>query len=188
MDKKDNTSTQAEDKENSEDDNRDCKEINDQPDEDPVAESDTSIDLKLKRKNTSKKALASVVVKKPKKKPILTANLSDTRYDVVKYVFKKQMGWKTTKEPEDKNWDVWWTDSADQPETLAKMNPYQKINHFPGMFALSRENHLARNLKRLKREFPEYFKFFPPTWLLPAERGDFNAQFVERKPKTFTNN
>ena len=55
------------------------------------------------------------------------------------------MGWKTIKDPEDKNWDVWWTDSAVQPEHLAKMNPYQKINHFPGMFALSRKNHLARN-------------------------------------------
>ena len=70
MDRKDNTSEYEEDKENSEDHVRDCKEINDLPVEDPVAESDGSIDLKLKRRNTSKKALASVVVKKPKKKPI----------------------------------------------------------------------------------------------------------------------
>ena len=185
MHKKDNVSVYSEEKENSEDHVGDCKEIVDLPVEDPVAESDGStISLKIKRRNTSKKALESVV-KKPKKKAQQTANLSDTRYDVVKYVFKKQMGWKTEKDPENKNWDVWWTDSAVQPEHLAKMNPYQKINHFPGMFALSRKNHLARNLKRLKREFPEYFKFFPPTWLLPAERSDFNAQFVDRKPKTF---
>lgn len=115
----------------------------------------------------------------------MVINLAETKYDVVRYVAKKMLGWKIIRDIESKDWDVYWTDNAVQPENLSRMNIHQKINHFPGMFALARKNHLARNLKRLKREFPEYFKFFPPTWLLPAERGDFNNQFEGHKPKTF---
>jgi tubulin polyglutamylase TTLL6/13 len=41
------------------------------------------------------------------------------------------------------------------------------------MYALARKNHLARNLMRMQKMFPEEYKFFPPTWLLPAEFGEF---------------
>lgn len=41
------------------------------------------------------------------------------------------------------------------------------------MIALARKNNLARNLDRMKRYFPEDYNFFPPTWLLPAEWGEF---------------
>jgi tubulin polyglutamylase TTLL6/13 len=44
-----------------------------------------------------------------------------------------------------------WTDNAVQPEQLAKMKLYQKINHFPGMFTLSRKNYLARNLVKMSK-------------------------------------
>ena len=58
------------------------------------------------------------------------------------------------------------------------------------MYALARKDHLARNLNRMAKRFPEDYKFFPQTWLLPAEYGDFRKQFKENtrgKPgrKTF---
>jgi tubulin polyglutamylase TTLL6/13 len=46
------------------------------------------------------------------------------------------------------------------------------------MYALARKNNLARNLMRMQKFFPEDYKFFPQTWLLPAEYGDFRAQFT----------
>jgi tubulin polyglutamylase TTLL6/13 len=51
-------------------------------------------------------------------------------------------------------WDLTWTDGVVAPETLAKMRPHQKINHFPGMYNLSRKNYLARNLIKMQKQFP----------------------------------
>lgn len=70
-------------------------------------------------------------------------------------------------------WDLLWTDGTVQVDKLYRMKPYQRINHFPGMYALARKNHLARNLQRMAAVFPEEYKFFPQTWLLPAEFGEF---------------
>ena len=46
-------------------------------------------------------------------------------------------------------WDLLWTDGTVQVDKLYRMKPYQRINHFPGMYALARKNHLARNLQRM---------------------------------------
>ena len=103
----------------------------------------------------------------------------------MRYVSKKLLGYKLTADPEIE-WDVFWTDNAVQPETLSRMQPYQKINHFPGMYSLARKNHLGRNLMRMKKSFPENYDFFPQTYLLPAEYSEFRAQFNGKKNgKTF---
>ena len=51
------------------------------------------------------------------------------------------------------DWDLTWTDCAVNAETLSRMKPYQKINHFPGMFHLSRKNYLARNLIKMRKKY-----------------------------------
>ena len=73
-----------------------------------------------------------------------------------------------------------WTDNAVHPETLAKMKPYQKINHFPGMFNLSRKNYLARNLIKMSKAFPDDYDFYPKTWVLPSEFNDLR-QYMEEE-------
>lgn len=103
---------------------------------------------------------------------------------MVKYVGKKLFHWNLSYNPETE-WDVLWTDNAVSPETLAKMKPFQKINHFPGMYSIAKKNHLGRNLMRMKKAFPEAFKFFPSTWLLPTEFADFKKQFNKPGSKTF---
>lgn len=77
----------------------------------------------------------------------------DCQYSVVRKV-AKHFGWKRQKEAETLNWDVCWTDNAVQPETLAKMELHQKINHFPGMYNLARKNLLGRGLMRMRKKFP----------------------------------
>jgi len=80
-------------------------------------------------------------------------------------------------------------DDAVQPEDLGRMKSFQKINHFPGMYSLSRKNHLAIHLARMKKAFIDEYNFFPKTWLLPAEYTDFsndmkqNSKFYIVKPK-----
>ena len=107
-------------------------------------------------------------------------NVANTKYEIVRFVGKKLFNFKLTR-VEDEEWDLCWCDGGVTAETLSKMKPYQKINHFPGMSSLSRKNYLARNLIRMKRAFPSDYKFFPMTWLLPTDWPDFRAQFNNKK-------
>lgn len=79
---------------------------------------------------------------------------------------------RITKDPTIIDWDIMWTDNAVTPDQLAKMKPHQKINHFPGMFTLSRKNYLARNLGKMSKVFPDDYNFFPQTWILPSEYSE----------------
>ena len=123
-------------------------------------------------------------------------NVYCTEYDVIKKVARKSLGFKLRNYMEDhdgairrgqhnqklvKEWDVSWHDLSITPDFLAKLNPYQKVNHYPGMYSITRKNHLARNLMRMKRAFPGEFNFFPQTWVLPGDNIDFRNQFGTKK-------
>lgn len=120
----------------------------------------------------------------------LVMNVSQTRYPVVRYVGKKlfqmrlsHVGASHENEDPKNEWDILWTDSAVQCERLYRMKPFQRINHFPGMYELARKNKLARNLCRMQRVFPEDYNFFPTTWNLPADLAEFRKQFTQTKAK-----
>ena len=119
--------------------------------------------------------------KKPKKKIVFFIGL--TKYPVVKYVGKKLLDYKLSENPDDL-WDVMWTDSAVPPDQFDKLKLFQKVNHFPGMYSLARKNHLGRHLMRMREKFPNFFRFFPKTYLLPADYSIFKASCLE-KNKTF---
>jgi tubulin polyglutamylase TTLL6/13 len=48
------------------------------------------------------------------------------------------------------------------------------------MYALARKDHLARNLSRMQKAYPDDYHFFPQTWLLPSDFGEFRKQFKEQ--------
>jgi len=52
------------------------------------------------------------------------------------------------------------------------------------MYVVTRKNFLARNLMKMKREFPQEYKFFPKTWLIPQESSSFRGQFSSKKGKS----
>eukprot|EP00347_Sterkiella_histriomuscorum_P011690 403371481 len=159
-------------------------------------ESDRQIDDKNKKKRQKSVKPKGVVIpvddtdgKKKKKKgkqKRLIMNISQTKYYVVRYVAKKIYGMRLTHN-DDEDWDIMWQDGAVNCERLYKMKPYQRVNHFAGMYALARKNHLARNLGRMQKKFPDDYKFFPQTYLLPSEYSDFRNQFNNKKKmnKTF---
>ena len=98
----------------------------------------------------------------------LVLNVSQTKYNIVRYVartiFKMRLSgapyMPDYSNPNDE-WDLLWTDGTVQVDKLYRMKPYQRINHFPGMYALARKNHLAINLSRMQNKYPEDYKFFP---------------------------
>lgn len=115
----------------------------------------------------------------------MRAHVGNTQYPVVKSVLKKLFGFKLTTDENDEDCDFYWLDGAVPHDKLGRMKPYQKINHFPGMYELARKSNLARNLNRLRKLFPQEYDFYPKTWLLPTEWIDFAGQFGKVKNKTF---
>jgi len=60
-------------------------------------------------------------------------------------------------------------------EKVFQMKPWQKVNHFPGMFQITIKTNLARNLQNLQKEFGKEYKFFPKTFILPTEYSEFTS-------------
>jgi tubulin polyglutamylase TTLL6/13 len=117
-------------------------------------------------------------VKKTRKRERLILNVAHTQYPVVKEV-GKLFNFKITRN-DDADWDLVWLDGALPPEKMLRMKSHQKANHYPGMYALSRKNHLGRNLMKMMKHFPHEYRFFPRTWLLPYEMVDFKNNFNRR--------
>ena len=80
----------------------------------------------------------------------------------------EELNYRITTEIEDTNYDLYWSDSAVSSDKLAKMKPYQKINHWPGMYTLSRKNNLGKHLMDMRKKFAEY-RYFPETYILPVD-------------------
>lgn len=116
-----------------------------------------------------------------KKKPRIVCNVGDTQYDVIKSVAKSKLFWHLNSDFTNEEWDLQWTDSAVSPDKLSKMKPYQKINHFPGMYGICKKNYLAWNLNRMAKQFPNDYNFFPKTWVLPGDWIDFKNNFSKNK-------
>ena len=100
----------------------------------------------------------------PRRKGIVV-NICETRYDIIKSVCR-ELNWKVSY-IDDAKWDLLWADNAIPSSLYSRMKPFQKVNHFPGMSALSRKNNLARNLAKLHKIFPKEYNFTPRTWLFP---------------------
>lgn len=54
------------------------------------------------------------------------------------------------------------------------LNEWQKINHFPRSFELTRKDKLALNVRRMQQRFSrEEFDFIPDTYIVPDEYSSF---------------
>ncbi|XP_020041206.2 tubulin polyglutamylase TTLL7 isoform X1 [Castor canadensis] len=140
------------------------------------------LDTELPYQSTMKRK-----VRKKKKKGIITANVSGTKFEIVRLVIDEMGFMKTPDEDETSN--LIWCDSAVQQEKIAELQNYQRINHFPGMGEICRKDFLARNMTKMIRSRPLDYTFVPQTWIFPAEYTQFQNYVKElkkkRKQKTF---
>jgi hypothetical protein len=103
-------------------------------------------------------------------------NLWRTEYPLIEEVAKEVMGWRVSKnENPMSEFDIFWQDLGIDSERLSSLKLYQKVNHFPAMYLITRKTFLARNLKRLQKLFPLEYDFFPRTWVLPNEMNDLRT-------------
>lgn len=90
----------------------------------------------------------------------------------------KELGWKLIDDERNENKvNIYWIDVATIHERFRTIQPWQIINHFPGMPNIARKNRMGQNLNRLAKLFPKEYSFFPRTWILPGELSDFRSQF-----------
>ena len=50
---------------------------------------------------------------------------------------------------------------------ISKTSKYQKSNHFPGTFQVTKKDNLWRNINRLKKIFHKEYNICPITYNLP---------------------
>eukprot|EP00962_Isochrysis_galbana_P034853 scaffold11875_cov132-Isochrysis_galbana.AAC.10 len=100
------------------------------------------------------------------------------------------MGWTTVSvalgEEEPVDYNVCWSDTSVSLERVMRMSRMQRINHFPGMLELVRKAGTARNLNKMLHVVGADYKFFPRTFILPADYTDLKQEFQNRRgQKTF---
>jgi len=85
------------------------------------------------------------------------------------------------------NCNIYWIDTSTINDYFAMIQPWQRINHFPGMTNIARKSRLAQNLDFMRRQFPKDFTFYPRSFVLPHEVNGFRDQFDAkgRSKKTF---
>lgn len=102
-------------------------------------------------------------------------------YSVVKRSALK-LGWKLVSEesPEKvkRNTHVIWIDRSFVSDKLfLSIQPWQRINHFPGMTNICRKTRLAQSLELMKKQFPLEYSFYPTTYSLPHNIATFKTLF-----------
>lgn len=70
---------------------------------------------------------------------------------------------------------------------LEQLNKYQRFNHFPMTWQLSRKDNLYRNYFKLHTKFPNDFKYMPETYVLPKDQEIVNEKLKDFNLKDKTN-
>ena len=108
----------------------------------------------------------------PSSPSTLMVNLSSCKYEAVR-ACARDAGYAEVGD-EEEHWDLHWTDLSVSEHRVAKMLPFQRVNHFPGMMEICRKAALSRNLKRMQQASPKgAYDFAPMTWEYPNELESF---------------
>jgi hypothetical protein len=75
------------------------------------------------------------------------------------------------------DWNVLWIGKSAKPYLYDDLNAFQRINHFPNTFEITRKDKMCLNLKTMKEKFPNDYDFFPDTFIIPQDIGDFTLRF-----------
>ena len=83
---------------------------------------------------------------------------------------------------ESHDWNVLWIAGAGKPYLYDGLNEYQKINHFPSSYEITRKDKLCLNVLKMQEKFGKRnYYIIPDTFLLPDEFTEFFAEFHQVK-------
>ena len=75
---------------------------------------------------------------------------------------------------EGNDWNIYWTSTSDKQTLYQGLNEFQRINHFPNSFEITRKDRLCANYVKAQQKFgTEEFDFIPDTYIIPLETTEF---------------
>jgi len=81
---------------------------------------------------------------------------------------------------ESHEWNILWSSSSCKSYLYEGLNEYQKINHFPQSYEITRKDRLCYNMVKMQEKFgKEAFDIVPDTYILPNEYKEFSAQYYK---------
>ncbi|XP_041351009.1 tubulin polyglutamylase TTLL5-like [Gigantopelta aegis] len=84
--------------------------------------------------------------------------------------------------PNSADFNLIWTNSHLKPFTLRTMTEFQRINHFPRSYELTRKDRLFKNIQRMQQlKGLKHFDFIPNSFILPGEYQEFCSSFLREK-------
>ncbi|XP_075964534.1 tubulin polyglutamylase TTLL5 [Anarhichas minor] len=84
--------------------------------------------------------------------------------------------------PNSNDFNLMWTGSHLKPYLLRSLQDFQKVNHFPRSYELTRKDRLYKNIQRMQQTHGfKNFHIVPQTFVLPSEYQDFCTCFAKDK-------
>jgi len=93
------------------------------------------------------------------------------------------------KHTESHEWNILWSSSSCKNYLYEGLNEYQKINHFPSSFEITRKDRLSLNYCKMQDKFGvNEFDFLPETFVLPEQFSQFHHTFQQVRQNEPKNN
>uniref|UniRef100_W8AFP2 Tubulin--tyrosine ligase-like protein 5 n=2 Tax=Ceratitis capitata TaxID=7213 RepID=W8AFP2_CERCA len=74
---------------------------------------------------------------------------------------------------DDENFSILWTGIHIKPDILRNLAPYQRVNHFPRSYELTRKDRLYKNIEKMQHlRGIKHFDIVPQSFILPSEYKD----------------
>ncbi|XP_041832740.1 probable tubulin polyglutamylase TTLL2 [Melanotaenia boesemani] len=109
----------------------------------------------------------------------LVFRLHDRSPELLREVLLER-GWEEYDErkQEEDDWNLYWRSSAFHSSEYHNLLPWQRLNHHPKTFGITRKDCLARNLRRMRTTFgSSLYDFSPTAFNLPNDYTRFLAEY-----------
>jgi tubulin polyglutamylase TTLL5 len=80
------------------------------------------------------------------------------------------------------DWNLMWLGAIPQLYLYEGLNEYQRINHFPNSYEITKKDRMSVHLKhQLMRHGLDQYGFFPETFVIPEEYTEFHNKYTSDK-------
>ncbi|XP_051161057.1 tubulin polyglutamylase TTLL5 [Leptopilina boulardi] len=127
-------------------------------------------------------ALSTPPENPPAKKLHMTYKIFQTETKLINFLLQSH-GFSEVSINEN-DFNLLWIGNHPKPDVLRNLTPYQKVNHFPRSYEITRKDRLYKNIEAMQRsKGVRNLDFIPQTFLLPSESKELlTAHFRYRGP------